>query len=116
MPRRALRSVPPRLRAVPSRSRQGRGVRTEEAILQAALRLLATHGIHGTSLDLVAAEVGVAKSSILWHFGSKEELLLRAAEHVVEAVARGPAKTILDLPTLAQREDATWQFFAETLR
>ena len=52
-------------------------MRTEEAILEATLRLLATRGIHGMSLDLLSDEVGVAKSSILWHFGSKEELLLR---------------------------------------
>ena len=54
-------------------------MRTEAAILDATLRLLATRGIQGTSLDAVAEEVGVAKSSILWHFGSKEELLLRVA-------------------------------------
>jgi len=91
-------------------------VRTEEAILQATLGLLAARGIHGMSLDLLAEEVGVAKSSILWHFGSKEELLLRVAERVLEEVARGPARDILALPTLAEREDATWRFFAETLR
>ena len=91
-------------------------MRTEEAILQATLGLLAARGIHGMSLDLLAEEVGVAKSSILWHFGSKEELLLRVAERVLEEVARGPARDILALPTLAEREDATWRFFAETLR
>ncbi len=91
-------------------------MRTEEAILQATLRLVAARGIHGMSLDLLAEEVGVAKSSILWHFGSKEELLLRVAERVLEEVAHGPAREILALPTLDAREDATWRFFAETLR
>ena len=52
-------------------------MRTEAAILEATLRLLATRGVHGTSLDAVAEATGVAKSSVLWHFGSKEELLLR---------------------------------------
>lgn len=91
-------------------------MRTEGAILAATLRLLATRGVRGTSLDLVAEAVGVAKSSILWHFGSKEELLLRVAEHVLEEVARGPAQAILALPTLDERTDATWRFFSETLR
>src|SRR5512147_412367 len=100
----------------PSRARQERGVRTEEAILQATLTLLATRGIHGMSLDLLADEVGVAKSSILWHFGSKEELLLRVAERVLDEVAQGPAKTMLALPTLEERADAAWRFFGETLR
>ena len=104
-------------RRVPAtRTRQGRGVRTEEALLEAPLRLLAARGIHGTSLDLLADEVGVAKSSILWHFGSKEELLLRVAERAFEAIARGPAQRILALPTIEEREAAMWAFFAETVR
>ena len=91
-------------------------MRTEEAILQATLRLLASRGIHGMSLDLLAEEVGVAKSSILWHFGSKEELLLRVAERVLEEVARGPVRQILALPTLEARGEAAWRFFGENLR
>jgi AcrR family transcriptional regulator len=98
------------------RARQERGVRTEEAILQAAMRLLATRGIQGTSLDLVAEEVGVAKSSILWHFGSKEELLLRVAERVYDEVTRGPAQKILARQSFEERAEASWRFFSETLR
>ena len=114
----ALRSAPEHERrgSRPTRARQERGVRTEEAILQATLKLLATRGIHGMSLDLLAEEVGIAKSSILWHFGSKEELLLRVAERVLEEVARGPAREMLALPTIEQRADAAWRFFEETIR
>jgi AcrR family transcriptional regulator len=97
------------------RLRQQRGVRTEAAILDVTLQLLATRGVHGTSLDAVAEAAGVAKSSVLWHFGSKEELLLRVAEHVFEQVARGPVRQILELPTIAERDEATWRFFSETL-
>ena len=99
-----------------ARVRQQRGVRTEEAILEATLRLLATRGIQGTSLDLLAEEVGVAKSSILWHFGSKEELLLRVAERVLEEVAQGPAREILALPTIEERSEASWRFYADSVR
>jgi len=102
--------------ATPPRVRQGRGVRTEEAIIEATLTLLAARGVHGTSLDMVAETVGVAKSSILWHFGSKEELLLRVAERVLEQVARGPVQEILALPTIEARAEATWRFFSETLK
>src|SRR4030095_11656870 len=105
-----------RPRRADRRARQERGVRTEEAILQATMRLLATRGIQGTSLDLLAEEVGVAKSSILWHFGSKEELLLRVAERVLDEVARWPVQKILALPTFEERAEASWQFFSETLR
>jgi AcrR family transcriptional regulator len=99
-----------------ARPRQKRGVRTEESILQATLHLLAARGVHGTSLDLLAEEVGVAKSSILWHFGSKEELLLRVAERMLDEVARGPVQRILALSTFEERAEASWQFFSETLR
>jgi AcrR family transcriptional regulator len=98
--------------AATPRARQQRGVRTEEAILQATLRLLAARGVHGASLDLLAEEVGVAKSSILWHFGSKEELLLRVAERVFEEVSRGPVREILALPTFEERDEATWRFYS----
>jgi AcrR family transcriptional regulator len=114
-------SRPPRVEsaarpASARRGRQERGVRTEEAILQATLRLLAARGVQGTSLDLLADEVGVAKSSILWHFGSKEELLLRVAERVFEEIARGPAREILALRTIEERSEATWRFYADTVR
>jgi AcrR family transcriptional regulator len=97
------------------RVRQERGLRTEEAILDATLRSLATRGIHETSLDLIAAEVGVAKSSILWHFGSKEGLLLRVAERAFATIEHGPAQEILALPTLRQRGEAMWRFYMDTI-
>jgi len=109
----APQDLPGRRRA---RGRQRRGVETEGAILAATQKLLATRGIRGTSLDLVADEVGVSKSSILWHFGSKEDLLVRVAEQVFEEVARGPAKDILALPTVEERGEATWKFFAKVLQ
>src|SRR5262245_17573944 len=116
-PRQAARPAQAsRPRRAEGRACQERGVRTEEAILQATMRLLATRGIQGTSLDLLAEEVGIAKSSILWHFGSKEELLLRVAERVLDEVARGPAREMLALPTIEQRADAAWRFFEETIR
>src|SRR5262252_394667 len=116
MPRSSLKATVRRASARPVRARQERGVRTEEAILQATLRLLATRGIHGMSLDLLAEEVGVAKSSILWHFGSKEELLLRVAERVYDEVAKGPVQKILALENFEERAEASWRFFSETLR
>ena len=116
-PRQATRpAASSRPKRTEGRARQERGVRTEEAILQATMRLLASRGIQGTSLDLLAEEVGVAKSSILWHFGSKEELLLRVAERVYDEVARGPVQKILALPTFEERAEASWRFFSETLR
>ena len=98
-----------------ARSRQERGLRTEAAILDATLHSVATRGIHKTSLDLIAAEVGVAKSSILWHFGSKEELLLRVAERAFAMIEQGPAREILAQPTFHERAEAWWRFFSDVV-
>jgi len=112
------RADSPRRRAAARKSarlRQERGLRTEAAILDATLQSLATRGIHDTSLDLIAARVGVAKSSILWHFGSKEGLLLRVAERAFSTVARSLAPEILALPTIEERGEAMWRIYTEVV-
>lgn len=46
----------------------------EEAILEVTLRLLGSKGYELTTMDEVAAEVGIAKASLYKHFPSKESL------------------------------------------
>jgi TetR/AcrR family transcriptional regulator len=48
---------------------------TRERILDATLVSFGTRGYEATSLDAVAASMGVRKQTILHHFGSKERLL-----------------------------------------
>ena len=47
----------------------------EEAILEAANRLLAEKGYQGMTMDDLASRVGIAKGSLYQHFRSKEELV-----------------------------------------
>lgn len=56
---------------------------TRERILDAALVSFADRGYEATSLDALAAGLGVRKQTILYHFGTKEALL----EAVIDASA-----------------------------
>lgn len=50
-------------------------MKTKEAIVEAAFRLISEHGIKSTSLAMIATEVGISKPAIYYHFSSKEELI-----------------------------------------
>lgn len=62
----------------PTRSGGARAARTretEDRILAAALQSFGGKGFEATSLDQVAAELGVTKQTILYHYPSKAALL-----------------------------------------
>ena len=51
------------------------GAKTRERVLDVALASFGTRGYEATSLDALAAELGVRKQTILYYFPSKEALL-----------------------------------------
>lgn len=57
-------------------------------ILESALRLFATHGFRGTSLQDIASDAGCSKASLLYHFANKDsilvELLVGAEQELAE--------------------------------
>ena len=56
------------------------GARSREALLDAAIELIARGGYTATGVDAIARRSGVVKSALYWHFGSKEGLLVAALE------------------------------------
>jgi AcrR family transcriptional regulator len=56
--------------------RRLRGRRTRESILDAAVDLASVEGLDGLSIGRLATELGMSKSGLFAHFGSKEELQL----------------------------------------
>ena len=76
---------------------------TRERILESATILFGTRGFDSVSLDQIAAEVGIAKQSLLYWFASKDDLIQAvlvnmAAELtvVVEAAIRSAPDMPLD--------------------
>jgi AcrR family transcriptional regulator len=86
MPLDLLRTPPAKERADAARNRA--------AVLEAAARLFAEHGVEAVSLDQVAAAAGVGKGTLFRRFGDKSGLaaaLLDARERVLqEAILHGP--------------------------
>jgi len=56
----------------------------KDQILDTAANLFASRSYHGTSIDDIASEVGLVKSSLYEHFGGKEDLLLKMLERAIE--------------------------------
>lgn len=49
-------------------------------IITAALDLFARHGVGGTSLQMIADEIGVTKAAVYHQYPAKDEIVLAAAE------------------------------------
>lgn len=60
---------------------------TRDEILQAALERFARFGYLGSSIQQIADDVGTSKSSVLYHFDSKEALLEAAMQPAVDALS-----------------------------
>jgi hypothetical protein len=67
-----------------------------EKILSVATQLIAKKGYAGTSLQDIANEVTLHKSSLFHYFKTKEELLLKILETPIEEVDINLEKIILD--------------------
>lgn len=59
----------------------------EMEIIRSAYRTMARYGSHRMSLQDVADEAGVSKALLLYHFGTKDALLLAAMKWAVERTA-----------------------------
>ncbi|MGA0572886.1 HTH-type transcriptional regulator RutR [Variovorax sp. VNK109] len=66
----------------------GRRIRRMEdkraVILRAALGLFSRFGLHGTSVDQVAARAAVSKSNLLYYFANKEELYVSVLRDLLD--------------------------------
>jgi AcrR family transcriptional regulator len=56
-------------------------------IITAALDLFARHGVGGTSLQMIADEIGVTKAAVYHQYKTKDEIVLAAAESELRRLA-----------------------------
>lgn len=80
-----------------SRGAYSPGLATREAILQAAMRLIASHGYRGFSLRDLGRAVGVSHPAVIYHFPSKEALLYAVIQRYEDAL--GMFKVTIDEST-----------------
>jgi len=61
-----------------------KGERTRQSILDRAVDLASLHGLQGLTIGGLAEELGMSKSGLFAHFGSKEELQIATIEAAAE--------------------------------
>jgi AcrR family transcriptional regulator len=66
------------------RATRSDGERSRQTILQAAARLATVDGLNGLSIGNLAEHIGMSKSGLYAHFGSKEELQLATIETALD--------------------------------
>lgn len=100
------------------------------AILRAALGQFSRYGLHGTSIDRIAAESGISKSNLLYHFSSKEDLYVSVLRELLDvwleplrgfSAEQDPARALADyirrkLAVSRDRPDASRLFCLEMVQ
>ncbi|MEW5734112.1 MAG: helix-turn-helix domain-containing protein [Thermodesulfobacteriota bacterium] len=91
--------------------------KAEEKILEAAARLFARFGFKKTSVDEIAVEAGIVKSTLYQHFRSKDDILLAVVvrqAREARALALAQVARIEDpLDRLRALAELGWDFLRE---
>ena len=80
------------------RRRRADGERSRQAILKGATELATIDGLDGLSIARLAAHIGMSKSGLFAHFGSKEELQLATVQAAQEIYDREVTRPALEQP------------------
>jgi TetR/AcrR family tetracycline transcriptional repressor len=76
---------------------------TRDSVIEAALRLVETQGVHGLSMRRLAGELGVAVTAIYWHVGNREALLDELVDRImgeigaIRPMGRTPEQRIMSI-------------------
>jgi AcrR family transcriptional regulator len=89
--------------------RERKKATTRQALVDAASRLFAEHGVEATTMDDIARAAGMSRTSVFNYFGYKEMILCEIGARYVREVS-GPLLQDLDRPA-----DAIFHDVAESL-
>lgn len=92
------------------------GERTRGAILRAAVSLATVDGLEGLSIGNLAAAIGMSKSGLYAHFGSKQELQLATVEEAGRIFDDEVVHPALAAPAGLPQLEAVCEAFFEHLR
>lgn len=101
---------PPRRKSPKKRRIRRTADDARSAILDATERELVARGPSGIRLQDVAADIGVSHSTILHHFGSREQLVEAVVQRRVRAMNQEVILSLLSAPVAAE-EDAAIALF-----
>ena len=94
-----------------TKRRRADGEQTRAAILDAATQLATVEGLDGLSIGRLADHIGMSKSGLYAHFGSKEELQLAAIDTATEIFADNVIRPAREADTALARLEALCENF-----
>ena len=98
------------------KAQTNRGARTRRRLLDVTRRLLSEAGPRSVTLDQVAEQSEVAKTSILWHFGSKQDLFLEALDEVIGDFEKAFSARYPDASSPAEKLGLFFRDYAEFMK
>ena len=90
--------------------REKQRIEREALILQAAEEVLEEKGYYDTSMDEIAARVGIAKGTIYAHFPGKEELVVAIFKRSMKTFLQGIDGVLAAEPTPTAKLEALLEF------
>jgi len=100
----------------PKAQRERASAGTSSRILEIAERLVQTRGFNGFSYADIAAEVGITKASLHYHFATKAELGRTLVARYTDAFTAALHEITATVPAAAQRLRAYVKLYTDVLR
>jgi AcrR family transcriptional regulator len=91
----------------------GKGAETRERILDQAVALASRDGLEGLTLGTLSSELGLSKSGLFAHFGSKDELQLQVLQAAVARFHETVIRPALSAPRGEPRIRAFFESWLE---